>query len=127
VEEATPAVRDARANARRNGFHNLRFLEGRVDEVLPAALPSLRPVSVVTLNPTRKGASIETLCAIAALEPRRIVYVSCDAETLARDLDRLAELGYPTVRLRPFDMLPQTDHVEVVALAEPITSGGRVS
>jgi 23S rRNA (uracil1939-C5)-methyltransferase len=127
IEEAPSAVRDARANQRRNGFHNLRFEEGRVDDLLPRMDERLRPVEIVTLNPTRKGASPRTLTAVAALEPRRIVYVSCNAETLARDLDRLAELGYRTVRLRPFDMLPQTDHVEVVAMAETLRTAASAS
>jgi 23S rRNA (uracil1939-C5)-methyltransferase len=117
IEEAPSAVCDARANQRRNGFHNLRFEAGRVDDLLPRLYERLRPVEIVTLNPPRKGASARTLATIAALAPRRIAYLSCNAETLARDLDRLAELGYPTVRVRPFDMLPQTDHVELVALA----------
>jgi len=127
IEEAPSAVRDARANQRRNGFHNLRFEEGRVDALLPQLCERLRGVEIVTLNPPRKGASPRTLAMIAALAPRRVVYVSCNAETLARDLDRLAELGYPTTRLRPFDMLPQTEHVEVVALAQALRSAASAS
>jgi len=115
VEEAPGAVRDARANQRRNRLYNVRFEEGRVDEVLPALGDCVGRGGVVTLNPTRHGASAAVLGGIAALEPRRIVYVSCDPDTLARDLDRLAALGYRTARVRPFDMLPQTEHVEVVA------------
>ncbi len=118
VEESAAAIRDARSNARRNGFHNARFEEGRAEEALPRIRTRLGRASVVTLNPTRKGASPGALEEIALMEPRRIVYVSCDAATLARDLDRLAGLGYRAIRLQPFDMLPQTDHVEVVALVE---------
>jgi len=118
IEEAPSAVGDARSNQRRNGFHNARFEEGPADEVLPRLRQQLSGVDVVTLNPTRKGVSSRVLEDIAALSPARVVYVSCDAETLARDLDRLAELAYRTLRARPFDMLPQTDHVEVVAVAE---------
>ena len=118
VEESPSAVRDARANQRRNAFHNLRFEQGRAEDVLPRTRQTLDGAQIVTLNPTRKGATQEVLTSIAALGPQRIVYVSCDADTLARDLERLAALGYRTARLRPFDMLPQTDHVEVVALLE---------
>jgi 23S rRNA (uracil1939-C5)-methyltransferase len=118
VEESPSSVRDARANQRRNAFHNLRFEQGRAEEALPRLRETLRRVQVVTLNPTRKGASHGVLASIAGLDPRRIVYVSCDTDTLARDLERLAALGYRTARLQPFDMLPQTEHVEVVALLE---------
>jgi len=117
IEESPNAVRDARANVRRNRVHNVQFREGAVDDVLPEVARTAGRVDVVTLNPTRKGASAATLAAIGELEPRRIVYVSCDAETLARDLDRLGAAGYATERVRPFDMLPQTEHVEIVALA----------
>jgi 23S rRNA (uracil1939-C5)-methyltransferase len=115
IEEAPSAVRDARSNQRRNRLYNIRFEEGRVDEVLPALAESIGRGSIVTLNPTRHGASPAIVDGIAALEPRRIVYVSCDPDTLARDLDRFATLGFRTTRIRPFDMLPQTEHVEAVA------------
>ena len=123
IEESPAAVRDARSNARRNGVHNARFEEGLAEDVLPRVRERVGRLDVVTLNPTRKGASRAVLEQIAALEPRRIVYVSCDADTLARDLDRLTGFGYPAVRLQPFDMLPQTEHVEVVALAEKTATG----
>jgi 23S rRNA (uracil1939-C5)-methyltransferase len=118
VEESPSAVRDARANQRRNAFHNVRFEQGRAEAVLPRLRTELGNASIVTLNPTRKGAAPAVLDAIAALGPRSVVYVSCDADTLARDLERFAALGYRTARAQPFDMLPQTEHVEVVALLE---------
>jgi 23S rRNA (uracil1939-C5)-methyltransferase len=118
IEESPAAIRDARSNARRNGFHNARFEEGRAEDALPRVREGLSRADVVTLNPTRRGASRGALEEIARMEPRRIVYVSCDAATLARDLDRFAGLGYRATRLQPFDMLPQTEHVEIVALVE---------
>jgi 23S rRNA (uracil1939-C5)-methyltransferase len=118
VEESPAAVRDARWNAHRNAIYNVRFEEGRAEDVLPRLRHRLGRAEVVTLNPTRKGLSGAALEEIASLEPRRIVYVSCNPATLARDLDRLARFGYRTLRLRPFDMLPQTEHVEVVARIE---------
>jgi 23S rRNA (uracil1939-C5)-methyltransferase len=118
VEESEGAIRDARSNQRRNGFHNLRFEAARAEEALPRLRAELGRVAVVTLNPPRKGVVGAVLEEIAALGPDRIVYVSCDPETLARDLDRLATLGYRPTRALPFDMLPQTEHVEVVALLE---------
>jgi 23S rRNA (uracil1939-C5)-methyltransferase len=118
VEEVPWAVKDARSNARRNGFHNIRFREGAAEEALPQLVEELGRADIVTLNPPRKGALAEVIQGIAGLEPRRIAYVSCNPDTLARDLDRLAALGYRTLRLRPFDMMPQTEHVETVALME---------
>jgi 23S rRNA (uracil1939-C5)-methyltransferase len=81
-------------------------------------------IEIVTLNPPRKGASGAVLESIAALHPRRIVYVSCEPRTLARDLGRFAGLGYRTARVRPFDMLPQTEHVETVSLLVPEDTRG---
>lgn len=118
IEEAPSAIHDARENQRRNRLYNARFEQGRAEDVLPRVRERLPKAAVVTLNPTRRGASPAVLAGLVALEPERIVYVSCDAGTLARDLDRLAGLGYRARRLRPFDMLPQTEHVEIVALVE---------
>jgi 23S rRNA (uracil1939-C5)-methyltransferase len=123
IEESAAAIRDARSNARRNGFHNARFEEGRAEDALPRIRTRLGRTSVVTLNPTRKGASRGVLDEIALMKPQRLVYVSCDAATLARDLDHLSGFGYRTIRLQPFDMLPQTEHVEVVALVEKTALG----
>ncbi len=118
IEEVDSAVADARANARRNGIGNARFIAGRAEDVLPSLVAEgLRP-AIVTLNPPRKGVTASVLGAVAAAAPRRILYVSCDATTLARDLDRLAALGYRTSRVAPFDMMPQTEHVEVVAVLD---------
>ena len=72
-------------------------------------------VDVITLNPPRKGADEPARAAIVGCAPRRIVYVSCDPTTLARDLDWFAAHGYVTTAVQPFDMLPQTEHVECVA------------
>ena len=123
IEESPSAVRDARTNQRRNALHNVRFAEGRAQEVLSGMRASVPRAEIVTLNPTRHGASPAVLDSIVELGPRRIVYVSCAADTLARDLDRFASLGYRTTRVQPFDMLPQTDHVEIVALLETTRDG----
>lgn len=116
IEESPLAVLDAKANIRRNGFHNVRFIAGVVSEALPELASRLGRIDLITLNPPRKGADEETRRAIAACEPSRIVYVSCDPGTLARDLAWFASAGYATAALQPFDMLPQTEHVECVAL-----------
>jgi 23S rRNA (uracil1939-C5)-methyltransferase len=103
------------ANTRLNGFHNVRFYPGEVAGVLPALAQGLERIHVITLNPPRKGADAATRAAIAACAPRRLVYISCDPDTLARDLDWFASHGYQPTQVQPFDLLPQTDHVECVA------------
>jgi 23S rRNA (uracil1939-C5)-methyltransferase len=127
VEESARAIADARANQRRNRLYNLRFEEADAAEAAARLRATMGTFDIVTLNPPRKGASPAALEAIAALCPRRVVYVSCEPQTLARDLGRFAELGYRTVRVRPFDMLPQTEHVETVSLLTSTPSAGQRS
>jgi len=118
IEESPLAVVDAKANIRLNGFHNVRFHVGTVAGVLPELIERLERVDVLTLNPPRKGVDEEARAAIAACAPRRMVYISCNPGTLARDLDWFAAHGYHIARLQPFDLLPQTEHVECVAALE---------
>jgi 23S rRNA (uracil1939-C5)-methyltransferase len=73
---------------------------------------------LIVLNPPRKGCEEKVLKSVAAINPARIIYVSCSPETLARDLDILSRLGYRTLEVQPVDMFPQTVHVEDVALLE---------
>ena len=115
VEELPLAASDGRSNARRNAFHNARFLDGESHRRAAELADAGERFAVVTLNPPRKGLEPALIEAIPRLAPRRVLYVSCQPETLARDLERLHAAGYPTVRVQPFDMLPQTDHVEVLA------------
>jgi 23S rRNA (uracil1939-C5)-methyltransferase len=118
IEESPVAVLDAKANTRLNGFHNVRFLAGDAGPTLRELAERVGQIDVLTLNPPRKGADSATREAIVAVAPSRIVYVSCNPESLARDLDWLAKYGYATNAMQPFDMLPQTDHVECVARLE---------
>jgi len=115
IEESLRAVIDAKANTRLNGFHNVRFYAGEVAGILPELAQRLGKIDVMTLNPPRKGADPAARAAISACVPRRLVYISCDPDTLARDLDWFAGLGYRVVQVQPFDLLPQTEHVECVA------------
>ncbi len=117
VEEVPDAVADARENARANGIANVRFLFGRVEEELPRL--TVKP-DVVFLDPPRKGLAPEVVQALRALRPRRIVYVSCDPATLARDLALLARppRGLALRTVVPVDLFPQTAHVECLALLE---------
>jgi 23S rRNA (uracil1939-C5)-methyltransferase len=115
IEASPVAVVDAKSNVRLNGFHNVRFECGEVAALLPEVRERVPRVDVVTLNPPRKGADPPTRAAIVGCAPARIVYVSCDPRTLARDLDWFATHGFRPVEVQPFDLLPQTEHVECVA------------
>ncbi len=122
IEESPAAVIDAKANIRLNGFSNVRFYAGATAAVLPDVAQRLGRVDLLTLNPPRKGADTATRNAIVHCAPRRVIYISCDAQTLARDLDWFAAHGYRVVQLQPFDLLPQTDHVECVVGLERVES-----
>ena len=75
-------------------------------------------IDLIVVNPPRKGLSPETFAALAAVKVPRLIYVSCDPLTLARDLERFSQENYVTLQVQPFDMFPQTDQVETVALLE---------
>lgn len=116
VEVVESAVRDAKKNAERNGIRNARFLcadAGTAAVQLEAE--GLRP-SVVVMDPPRKGCDTATLAAVARMGPERVVMVSCNPATMARDLKMLEGMGYRAREARPMDMFPRTAHVECVAL-----------
>ena len=111
IEESSAAVADARENA--GSIPNLEFVLGRTESVL-GELPE-RPDAVI-LDPPRAGCQPQALASLVKLATPRVAYVSCDAETLARDLKVLCAGGYHLERIAPIDMFPQTHHVECVAL-----------
>ncbi len=116
IEVVEAAIRDARENAERNKITNTTFKTGRVESM---ALP---PADLVVLNPPRKGCDPSVLKAIK--DTPRITYVSCDPATLARDAAQLLACGYQIKSIQPFDMFPQTAHVEtVVKLSKRSESG----
>lgn len=121
VEENPHAVREARANAGANGLDGLlRLTAGRVEQLVqtPALRPALERARVVFLDPPRKGSDEMTLGAIAAARVSAVWYLSCDPATLARDLKFLVAKGYRLGAVTPFDMFPQTGHVEALAVLE---------
>ena len=116
IDDSSLAVNAAKQNARRNGIGNCRFLHGDIAETITAASSSLERIGCAVLNPPRKGIQPAAFEALISLQTPRIVYVSCDPATLARDLDQLVHQRYQVRQLRCFDMFPQTDQVETVAL-----------
>ena len=117
VEIVPDAVADAKANAKRNNLQNAEFYCGAAEEVVPELIandPSIKP-DVVVVDPPRKGCEKSLLETILRMNPTRIVYVSCDPATLARDLRILSDGGYRAVRVQPVDQFPGSVHVETVA------------
>lgn len=121
VEIVPQAVEDARENARLNHFKNVEFFVGAAEDVVVEQYRqshgSLK-ADVVTLDPPRKGCDEKLLETVIAMEPERIVYVSCDPATLARDLRFLCDRGYELKKVRPCDMFGQSYHVETVILLQ---------
>lgn len=116
VERNPAAVGDAIANARRNGLRNARFYcADATPWMTRAAQEHLRP-DVVFLDPPRAGSTPACIEAVARMAPRRVVYVSCDPETLARDVALFGKQGYQAQRFVPVDLFPHTRHIETVAL-----------
>ncbi len=118
LEVVARAVEDARGNADLNRISNVKFHAGEVEKRLPelAAL-GLRP-DVVVLDPPRAGCGREALDAVAEMRSLRVIYVSCDPGTLARDLGYLNGRGYRVLEVQPVDMFPWTRHVETIVLLQ---------
>ena len=116
AEIVPEAVENAAENAERNAVTNAEFLCGDAGEAAEAlASRGLRP-RVVVVDPPRKGMSEEAVNAVASMEPERVVYVSCNPATLARDILRFQGLGYTLQAVTAVDMFPRTCHVETVVL-----------
>jgi len=119
IEVVEEAVRNARENAQMNGIEGCSFRAGDAAELVHDLAMEVPSGSVAVVNPPRSGCAPEVLEALVHLEPRTLIYVSCNPDTLARDLDLLAGLGYRTEEVQPVDMFPQTSHVESVARLVP--------
>jgi 23S rRNA (uracil1939-C5)-methyltransferase len=114
IELSVNSVEAARINARSNGLGESRFLAGDARSVLPQVLAEFGPPRVVVLDPPRAGAGGKVMRRIARAAPARIIYVSCNPTTLARDLVELEPFGYRVSVVQPLDLFPQTYHVETV-------------
>jgi 23S rRNA (uracil1939-C5)-methyltransferase len=114
VDQDERAVRNAAENARKNQMENCHFIPDAASGGIRRILAETDSVDVVALDPPRAGAK-DVLDAIARMKPQKIIYVSCEPPTLARDLRRLGEMGFRLKRIQPLDMFPHTYHVEVIA------------
>lgn len=116
VELNPDAVRDAIVNAKRNGIKNVRFYHNDAGVFMRQMAEAGEHADVVFMDPPRSGSDEKFLSSVLTLRPEKIVYVSCEPTTLARDLKYLTKHGYKAVRAVPFDMFPATEHVETVCL-----------
>lgn len=116
MEVVPQAVEDAKENARINNLFNTKFVVGPVEKLLPQMVKESMKPDLIVLDPPRKGCEKEVLQAIAQMKVPKIIYVSCDPATLARDLGILNSLSYETKLAQPVDMFPWTGHVESIVL-----------
>lgn len=116
IEIVPQAIENARENATLNGIENCEYYAGAAEELAPKLVEKGNKPTAVILDPPRKGCDKKLLDAVVSVSPKRIVYVSCKASTLARDLAYLEEKGYKTKMIKPVDMFPATPHCECVAI-----------
>jgi len=116
IDESEASIAAAAQNSRRNGISNSRFIAGDVEARLEELKEKLGPIDLISLNPPRKGLQPAALDALLAAKAGKLIYVSCEPKTLARDLNLLVQAGYVVKQIQPFDMFPQTTEVETLAL-----------
>lgn len=117
VEIISDAIRDARNNAKMNNITNAEFFVGKAEEVLPEYYAKHGGYAdVIVVDPPRKGCDTALLDTVIKMQPEKMVYVSCDSATLARDIRYMTEHGYELKKVQPVDMFPHTEHVETVVL-----------
>lgn len=120
IELIPDAIKDAEENARANDIENARFICGDASQAAETLVKEGIKPTVVIVDPPRKGLSESLIQTITTMTPKRVVYVSCDPGTLARDLKIFQEKGYETTEITPVDMFPGTSHVETVCLMSKV-------
>lgn len=120
IEEVQDAITDAAKIIKMNSVENVEPLHGKVEDLFPKMVSEGTEAPIVILDPPRKGVDASALKSVAGLNPERIIYVSCNPATLARDLKTLKELGYECKSIQPVDLFPQTFHVESVSVLDRI-------
>lgn len=123
IEIVPQAIEDAKINAEVNHIDNIQFINADALKGAQMLLRSKIKPDVVIVDPPRKGCSSDTLAAIVKMSPERLVYVSCDPATLARDVRILSDNGYELKLVQPVDLFPQTVHVETVVLMSKVNPG----
>ena len=118
IEQTVEAVEDARLNAQSNAIENCTFISGKIEDVLSAEWVQGKRFDLVVVDPPRPGIHKKVLAALSDLAPAKIIYVSCNAESLADDVSVLVLAGYRMSVVQPVDLFPQTPHCEVVAVLE---------
>ena len=126
VELNRDAVHDAIGNARHNGVKNARFFAADATEWLREAAAAGEKADVVFMDPPREGSTPAFLDSVARMGPKRVVYVSCNPETMARDLALLTRKGYRAEGFTPVDMFPHSEHIEVVCALSRTPKGKRM-
>lgn len=116
IESVAEAVEDGQIALKHNKLDNVHFIRGRAEEIMPILAKESLKADVCIVDPPRKGLDNQLIDALLAVEPKRIVYVSCKVSTLARDLKRFMESGYEVKRIQPVDLFPHSTHVETVVL-----------
>ena len=114
VELNKDAIRDAITNAKRNDIKNIRFVNDDAGKYMVSLAEKKEKIDVVIMDPPRSGSDEAFLSSVVKLSPKRVVYVSCGPDTLARDLKYLTKKGYKVEEATPVDMFPFTNHIEVV-------------
>lgn len=119
IEAVGQSVRDAKKNMKLNNISNMEFIEGLAEDVFSKLVADEIEIDALVVDPPRKGLDMEVIESIKSLKPKKLVYVSCEPSTLARDLKELKEV-YKVSALQPVDMFPQTVHVESVCKLEKL-------
>lgn len=120
IEIIEDAIKDAKLNAKLNSVNNVEFFVGKAEDVVPTLYENGKTANVVVVDPPRKGCDEKVLDTIVNMKPDRVVYVSCNPATLARDLKYLSERGYKCLEVQPVDMFPHSYHIESVALIQRV-------
>ena len=118
VELNKQAIKDAKANAKRNNISNIHFVAADATEYMLQMAEKGQRADVVVMDPPRSGSTEEFVKAVASISPDRVVYVSCNPETLGRDLEWFKKCGYKAQEAWPYDMFPFTEHVECVIMMQ---------
>ena len=115
VELNPDAVRDARINTRENKIQNVQIRQGAAGAFMEAMAETGEHADVVFMDPPRAGSDEKFMASLLKLNPKKVIYISCNPETMARDLNYLTKKGYGVKKIQPVDMFPWTAHVETVA------------